>query len=270
MNKITCDIARDLMPLVIDGIASDDSSAALHTHMENCGDCAQIYAAMQTKEPAPKVEDTAFIQFSRKLERGFRLRNIVAGLLLVLLLGTAGFFGYWWVDGNINGVSVIAPTDCAKAELFIDNTERFTAATNPEGSEGLMHLKLTPDSDRGLWTYNIDFSDQIRLSGWSTDWNLEPASDILYLTPMEPRWLLGRTGSMEPQEQSFAQFYWIDGALRFIRYDYKTIIENGEEIAVTDIDKIISNMPVQEVRWGNPDDYVTLYKSGDVLPFVTE
>lgn len=270
MNKITCDVARDLMPLVIDDVASEDSRAALHAHIADCGDCAQIFTAMQAKEPAPAKDDTAFITFCRKLQRGFRLRNIAAALILVLVLGTVGFFGYWWVDGNINGVSVIAPTDCATAELLIDNTDRFTATTNPEGAEGLMHLRLTPDSSRGLWTFNMDFSDQIKLSGWRNDWNLEPDSDILYLTPMEPQWLLGRTGSMEPQESSFAQFYWIDGALRFIRYEYKMIIEDGEEIWVEDIDRIASDMPVQEVRWGNPDDYVTLYTAGDVLPFVDE
>ena len=167
-------------------------------------------------------------------------------------------------------IGEIAPTDCAKAELFIDNTDRFTGATNPEDAEGLLHLTLTPDSERGLWTFNMDFSDQVRLSEWNNDWNLEPDSDILYLTPMEPKWLLGRTGCTETMEQSFAQFYWIDGALHFIRYGYKTIIENGEEIAVTDIDKIIANSPVQEVRWGNPKDYVTLYKAGDELPFIGE
>lgn len=270
MNKITCDMARDLMPLVIDSVASNDSRAALQTHLQDCGDCARIFAAMQAKDPAPETEDSAFIQFSRKLERGFRLRNIVAGLLLAMIIGVAGFFGYYWIDGNINGVSRIAPTDCAKAELFIDNTDRFTGTTNPEGAEGLLHLTLTPDSERGLWTFNMDFSDQVRLSEWSNDWNLEPDSDILYLTPMEPKWLLGRTGRTEPTEQSFAQFYWIDGALRFIRYDYKMIIENGEEIAVEDTDKIIANSPVQEVRWGHPEDYVTLYKAGDSLPFLSE
>lgn len=270
MNKISCNIARDLMPLVIDEVASEDSHAALHAHMADCSDCTHIFAAMEAAEPASAKEDTAFITFCRKLHRGFRLRNIAAALILVLLLGTVGFFGYWWVDGNINGVSVIAPTDCAKAELLIDNTDRFTMATNPEGAEGLMHLRLTPVSSRGLWTFNMDFSDKVRLSGWSTDWNLEPDSDILYLTPMEPRWLLGRTGSMETQEASFAQFYWIDGALRFIRYEYKMIIENGKEVWVEDTDRIKSDSPVREVRWGNPKDYVTLYKAGDILPFWSE
>ena len=270
MNKITCDMARDLMPLVIDGVASNDSRAALYTHLQDCVDCTRIYESMQTTEPAPKVEDTAFIQFSRKLERGFRLRNIVAGLLLALIVGVVGFFGYWWVHENIYSIGEIAPTDCAKAELSIDNSDRFTSATNPEGAEGLLHLRLTPDPERGLWTYSIDFNNEIRLSSWASNWDLEPNSDILYLTPMEPNWLLGRTGRTEPVEQSFPQFYWIDGSLRFIRYDYKTIIENGEEIAVTDTDKIIANSPVQEVRWGNPKDYVVLYKAGDTLPYYKE
>lgn len=43
MNKITCDICMDLMPLVKDGIASEDSRMAVEEHIRNCGDCRKRY-----------------------------------------------------------------------------------------------------------------------------------------------------------------------------------------------------------------------------------
>ena len=39
MNKISCDMCMDLMPLVQDGVASADSIAAVKQHIENCPAC---------------------------------------------------------------------------------------------------------------------------------------------------------------------------------------------------------------------------------------
>ena len=39
MNDITCDVCRDLMPLVKDGIASADSRLAVERHLESCPSC---------------------------------------------------------------------------------------------------------------------------------------------------------------------------------------------------------------------------------------
>lgn len=43
MNKITCDMCKDLMPLVKDGIASKDSYLAVEEHVAGCEDCGKLY-----------------------------------------------------------------------------------------------------------------------------------------------------------------------------------------------------------------------------------
>ena len=43
MNRITCDMCRDLMPLVKDGIASEDSRLAVEEHMKTCETCRRLY-----------------------------------------------------------------------------------------------------------------------------------------------------------------------------------------------------------------------------------
>ena len=43
MNKITCDICRDLIPLVQDEIASDDSKKAVEEHISECAECRMYY-----------------------------------------------------------------------------------------------------------------------------------------------------------------------------------------------------------------------------------
>lgn len=43
MHEITCDICMDLIPLVQDGIASEDSRKAVEDHVKNCKSCAVYY-----------------------------------------------------------------------------------------------------------------------------------------------------------------------------------------------------------------------------------
>lgn len=43
MNKITCEICKDLLPLVKDGIASEDSRLAVEEHIKVCESCKALY-----------------------------------------------------------------------------------------------------------------------------------------------------------------------------------------------------------------------------------
>ena len=42
MNKISCEICKDLIPLVKDGIASEDSVAAVEEHIKECENCKAL------------------------------------------------------------------------------------------------------------------------------------------------------------------------------------------------------------------------------------
>lgn len=52
-NEFTCDICRDLIPLVKDGVASADSGAAVRRHIKSCTECAAIFE----EKPAPELPE---------------------------------------------------------------------------------------------------------------------------------------------------------------------------------------------------------------------
>ena len=54
MIEITCDMCMDLMPLVQDGIASEDSRTAVLAHLENCGDCRAMFEGEIPQAPGKK------------------------------------------------------------------------------------------------------------------------------------------------------------------------------------------------------------------------
>lgn len=43
--EISCDICRDLIPLVTDGVASEDAVSAVKNHMEHCESCRNMYGS---------------------------------------------------------------------------------------------------------------------------------------------------------------------------------------------------------------------------------
>ncbi len=43
MNKLSCEICMDLIPLVRDGAASEESREAVEAHIAECPDCRAFY-----------------------------------------------------------------------------------------------------------------------------------------------------------------------------------------------------------------------------------
>ena len=77
MNKITCDICKDLMPLVKDGIASEDSRRAVTEHMKECESCKKLYEneSIEPVEINPDLE--------RELGKLKRRLQIFSAMLLM-------------------------------------------------------------------------------------------------------------------------------------------------------------------------------------------
>ena len=46
MEKITCNVVRDLLPLYVDDVLSDDSRKLVEEHMRTCNKCRSYYDEM--------------------------------------------------------------------------------------------------------------------------------------------------------------------------------------------------------------------------------
>ncbi len=82
MNRLSCDICMDLMPLVRDGVASPDSTQAVHDHIAQCPDCARLWEGGEI----PQVKPQAVYQKFRTRLRLFSSMVLVLGLSLGLSL----------------------------------------------------------------------------------------------------------------------------------------------------------------------------------------
>lgn len=96
MNRNDCDIARDLMPLSVDGVCSEGSQRFLDAHVAQCPPCrdtfAQMKAGMPTLQPEPDQEAAALKKGLRYLGKRFKALWITIAALVCafVLLMTAG------------------------------------------------------------------------------------------------------------------------------------------------------------------------------------
>lgn len=104
MNK-DCEIIRDLMPLVIDGVCSDKSREAVEDHVKECPVCAGIYADLKKdlicgKVPEKKEKkeiDRSLMALLRKKKVQRFLKPFLLGMLIVAL-AVGGIFGYRYLS----------------------------------------------------------------------------------------------------------------------------------------------------------------------------
>lgn len=92
--KNKCRIVQDLMPLVIDGAASEESRDWVGSHVSECHACAEVYGQMKTELPriAAQKEREEFEAAARQMKRQ-RRKRIIALVLAGLVLGCMLIFG---------------------------------------------------------------------------------------------------------------------------------------------------------------------------------
>lgn len=83
MYKISCDMCKDLLPLVKDGIASKDSCLAVEEHVKECEECKKLYK-MDTEENPSIIPDL-------ELELGKLKRKLQIFSVVLMMFGV--FFG---------------------------------------------------------------------------------------------------------------------------------------------------------------------------------
>ncbi len=84
--KYDHEVIRDLMPLCVDGIASEKSEAIVKEHIAECEPCAAEWARMQQGEPEQSAADVPDDEARfQKTARRVRKRKRAAVFILSLI-----------------------------------------------------------------------------------------------------------------------------------------------------------------------------------------
>ena len=142
---LSCEICRDLLPLVQDGVASPESEAAVRAHLEHCEACRALWPeAVENSTPAPLPDDEKVVRRLRDRVNGWLVTFIVCGLvwgmassriqflgglLFVLIFPFVSGFTYW-MGGRV--WRVIPPLAAVLWAVFnlVDTRRYFVPETN--------------------------------------------------------------------------------------------------------------------------------------------
>lgn len=110
MLNISCDIIRDLIPLVKDGVASDDSVIIVNEHINACASCKSEFETLDVINPLQSsIKDAKIIS---AMKRSIFVTQIIililGGIFGVALSDSMGMFYNFTIMPIIGGVSVVA------------------------------------------------------------------------------------------------------------------------------------------------------------------
>ena len=111
--ELPCAIVEDLLPAYVEGLTSEETTAAVEAHLASCPACAAKRAAMGTEEgPSPEeAEETAReVDYLKAVRRRSR-RRVAAAILCTVLVLLLGFAAKIFVIGeplDPDGVAVSA------------------------------------------------------------------------------------------------------------------------------------------------------------------
>ena len=100
--ELPCAIVEDLLPAYVEGLTSEETTAAVEAHLASCPACAAKRAAMGTEEgPSPEeAEETAReVDYLKAVRRRSR-RRVAAAILCTVLVLLLGFAAKLFVIGE--------------------------------------------------------------------------------------------------------------------------------------------------------------------------
>ena len=236
-NK-NCDVVRDLMPLVIDGAASEESARLVEAHAAECAECAKMLADMRAAAPLAAVEadaDTRFIRFCKGLERRFRWQKAVAylALIAVALVALAGFGAYARYKMYDDGVPLQPGADAV--EFYIDDEDRL-----------------------------VMYAEQASAKRPIVQYQMITEGDVAYVCALQSAWpqLFGAEASPE------APMIWddirlMDGDLKLCSFEYTW--EEDEHGFNTGRRVLRYAVPLAALRYGTPEESFAVWERGEPL-----
>lgn len=146
-----CPIVKDLIPLYIDGVASEESGRFVEEHVAECEECGQYLDSMKQSLPdkgsqITEQEEKLFCTAAASMRRKRRirvLRTVVIGVLLGILLLFAAYGA--WNELYVNIAAVEMSTEDYEVVL-----------SQLKNGKVIANVKMKKDRASGGWSMNTE------------------------------------------------------------------------------------------------------------------
>lgn len=153
--KNECIIVKDLLPLYIENLISDETRAFMDEHLASCDDCRKLLERNQTSPMIKGDADTVPLKIVKKQLKQQKLKSVLLSVVLVMAILISGF-GY------------------LTAPQFVPYSEDVLSVSEKE--DGTIIISFTKDKVTGFDINDLVRSDDgneiMFINGWKTTWDL--------------------------------------------------------------------------------------------------
>ncbi|MDP4553472.1 zf-HC2 domain-containing protein [Alkalihalobacillus macyae] len=166
--KISCNMIRDILPLYVENMASQDTRDIVEEHIASCESCKKRLEEMRTFEEPPVDTDIAPLRNIQNTLRRKKLQTIIFSVMVTLVfavvtmayLTTPAYISY-----NENAVSIIEKDDGTVLLNFSEEVSGFNVTEYPA-------------ADNSGYVYDI--------TTWETIWHQKISKNNLENTVLNP------------------------------------------------------------------------------------
>ncbi|MGN1422275.1 MAG: zf-HC2 domain-containing protein [Oscillospiraceae bacterium] len=141
-NTISCNMAKDLIPLYSEGLCSEESRLAVEAHLSECEGCRKLLELPIEQENEQRIpeKNNIFKKLNRKMKHS-KLCIIALSVILVLIIGAVGTLTVGQIvkgEGMISFDTVAQSAEARKLVGYIADKD-FTAYVNSVYDNSLRH-----------------------------------------------------------------------------------------------------------------------------------
>lgn len=229
-----CNVARDLMPLVIDGVASEESQQYVDEHIAECTECAVAYGEMRVILPrANEEKERAEMEKAAKKLRRKRIFRVVLAAVLSIAIFIGGTFAWNEIEYRLtHDRSQTMTLDEYTARLVQTKAGNVIVCVNLNGRDDLDSVMKRHVSWSGIKN------------------NTKNVLEIEMLKTPIPQYLSGDDANIQKMLRVYFGGSVVDGEW------YNVVNESGESW--------------DEVALISGEDRKVIYTKGDSIPYCSE
>lgn len=124
-NDLTCAVVRDILPLYTEGLTSEETNAAVETHLETCAECTELKNNLVKDNEIISAADTKDINYLKSVKRRAKHKIIAAVLITAAVICAVIGYKAFFIGTPVEGIYGIDYT-------FTDNNDgTFTLNIEP-------------------------------------------------------------------------------------------------------------------------------------------
>ena len=189
MSKKSCELIKDLLPLYVDDVCSEESRKMVTEHLASCGNCRDELNKMKTELNITEKADKDIKAF-RKIKRRLLVGKIIAALVGAFLIFQVGAV---WV---INWLNSFVPMDYEKYDFGThvtveeDEDGRVWLVKTGAAADGMLNYFIRPSGSDKKWKgpYLTGMEDNMNMSPLATEEKKESDKVDFVLNIVEPKY----------------------------------------------------------------------------------